>query len=320
MTNNECYLQDPFLRFTYDFPGLSCVEQKVLWTIERLGEISGRMSMADIARAAQVARRTVAKIADKFRGRGLTFIGAFGQTGIFRLDRDSLRGILPMHAVHRSPVHPVQGLPMHAAHTPEPPRVPALPEGDLKALRELRVNGNMGVKIAAAAKPKKHAPLSSDFLSADQERDVLEVVRMYWDLRGAQTNQPPGLPEADLCLRILSGLEVWGLENSGYLLLSHFHENRQAENIRMKNKNWDSLHHAFPWVVRDGRKIFSELNKDWALQRIENGRKIAEQQKKKQDERRKQVECRDGQEPACPEIRRRFLDQILGRTRKSAAM
>lgn len=297
------YVDDPFLNFCWSTPTLSDLEQKIIWTIDRLSRITGRLSMAEIARAARASRRSVANVIQRFRGKGLTFVGEVGRIGIIRVDLGAIQAAgEPMHPEHK-PVHDVPGSPMHAVHTPPAPTLPVLPERDFKSLKiNLRVNHMEGVK----------APPTPIF-SEEEKKTISEAVRYYQELRGADTNQPPVVPGADLCFRILSAARLCGAEQSRYLLIAHFEETRQQ-----KNRRFDSLHHAFPWVVRDGRKIWNELNVEWAEQRIERGRKIAEGRKSQKQE----IERKRAEEAAVvpPERARQLIDQILGRTRKSAAL
>lgn len=262
-----CY-DDPIFALYAQNQDMSPAEFVVLWIVDRKSKVTGRMSFAEIAREAHLSARTVGDIVRRHAGKALTFIREVGRSGIIRVS-DSGRKNLPT-----STPEPRKNFP-----TPIPPTLPALPEGDLKALRlSLRVNQKEGVK----------APPTPRF-SIEERDSISSLASFHAELRGADTNQPPVFPGADLCLRTLGLLRLRGAVACRYLLIAHFHEVRQQKSGKTLLQ-FDSLHHAFPWVVEDGKKKFNEINLEWADERIQKGEQIARAQERERARKQEQKE------------------------------
>lgn len=310
------YVDDPYIRFCWSTPNLSALEQKVIWAIDKLSSINGRISMSEIAKGAQASRRTVFDIVRRFRGRGIIFIGELGKVGIFRVDLRSLARDQPVQALHNqvqalhNPMQDSPDQPMQTLHNPPPGNVPALPEEDFKSFKNKGLNETKEVKISPP-------PSSSPRVKGGIDYETIRpLVAYFHELRGFKTNQPPELPAADLCFRFDGLIRARGPEKSRYLLLAHFHETRQ-QNSKKNLRQYDSLHHAIPWVKRNGQNFFREINLEWADERIEAGWKITVEKEKKAASQKAERE-KEAIQVASEEQRKAHLDVILGRTRRSA--
>lgn len=290
MNTYAAYVQDPFVQFCLATPDLSNLEQRVLWFVQQLSEISGRLSMADIAAAAQVSRTSVESVVRKFRNRGLSFFGELGRVGIFRVNMKCLCKDSPTQTAS-TPAQELSGQPTQTAGTPDAPNLCPLPERDLKASLT-PLNRNLKGKGYAFKTP---SPSLSSQIGEKEKAEIRNVVAQFHELRGVKMTQPPGLPEAEPCLRIMAALRDWGPEKCGYLLLSHFHEMGQDKKRGKYKPHWDRIENAFMPARENGKWIPTKLDREWAVQRIEEGEKIAKakeiraQEREREQRRERQV-------------------------------
>ena len=322
MQSIALYVDDPFLQFCWSLPTLSALEQRIIWTINKLSAINARLSFSGLARAAQVSRRSVVNVVRKFRGRGLLVIGEIGRAGIVRVDLPCLRRDSPGQTVPTS-VHELPRQPGQTVPTPPPGNVSLLPEGILKAfkLKDLRIKR----EGADETRPTPRSQISSAGkagLSAEEKSDLEALVQFHADVLGLKISNPPVLPAGHLYFSLVDCLSRIGREANLDAILAHIEEEKQGKKSEKEllSSRFIKLEYIFRGEKINGKTTPGSVDMYRISELAARGRAIREQR-----ERRAAPPPPAPIVRAEPEARRdpavagRWLEHLLGRRTRISA-